>query len=58
MVTYRIENNRFMIIEENTEIPFFGNLSGLSVASKKRFACCRPFSPDKVDECTEDIYID
>jgi len=58
MVTYRIQQDKFEIIEETAEIPFFRELAGLTVMNKKRFACCQPFSPGNVAECNEEIYID
>ncbi len=58
MVTYRIEQERLRIIEETADIPFFRNLAGQSVVSGKRFACAAPFSPQEVNVCSEEIYID
>ncbi len=58
MFTYRIANERFQIIEENAEIPFFRELVGPTVTDKKRFACTHPFTIDNITECKEEIYVD
>ena len=58
MITYHIEKDRFHVIEENADIPFFRTLVGTSALNNKRYACQAPFHPENVSPCTEDIYID
>jgi hypothetical protein len=58
MVTYHIEQEKFQIIEENADIPFFRDFVRKSVLDKKRYACSHPFKPENVYECEETIYID
>lgn len=58
MVTYTIEQDRFRLIEESAEIPYFRDLTGHFKINKKRFACCQPFSEKEACICEEEIYID
>lgn len=57
MVTYQILQDKFQVIEENAEIPFFRELTG-TMAGKKRLACCKPFISNNIHECRKEIYID
>lgn len=58
MFTYQMTRGKFVILEENGEIPFFNNLVSNSVVPEKRFYCCTNFSRENVEMCTQEIYID
>lgn len=57
-VTYQMNRDKFQIIEENAEIPFFKNIITRTAIPKKRFFCCAEFSSDDVKICSQDIYIE
>lgn len=58
MVTYQMCRDKFQIIEENAEIPFFKTMITQMPFPKKRFFCCTSFSPADAKVCSQDIYIE
>lgn len=58
MITYQMGKDKFEIVEENAEIPFFRAMLKNPVIPKKRFYCCSSFSSKNVKLCREEIYVD
>ncbi len=58
MVTYQMEQDRFKIIDESADIPFFRDLAGMFAADRKRYTCPEPFTSRDTSEIREEIYID
>lgn len=58
MITYKIDENKLEIIEENAKLPFFRTFMNSTLPARKRFACGPPFTPDKAAACCEEVYID